>query len=431
MRHFTIALAVCLAAGCSDDPQNGGNKASGSKADGVALAMKYAPPGAIGAIHVDCAAVAGDFLAELRKQRKAFEDLSGAELDRIAAIVAKIDVADVFVVAGPAEMKGRSMPKVIGVFRTRLAPAEIMTVLQDLGSGPASPVKGDNGRYDDAKEGLRMIVGAEADDLDSGVVLVAKLDVLTDEFVAKLGSGDNAKLRALLGEVDTSRPLWAALGLDVVVPDKDAPIKILASLDPRGSGSGSGAFVFRNEKYGQRAAKTLGHDVSRFGDLFSTKHDGAAVTIHLKRGGPLMPRLVAAITKAMRMARESRSMSNLSNLVVGVMAYAADNDGKSPPDLKALAPYVENMPEMLKSPMSKGTLPPGESDYVYIRVGSAMRLSRPQDIMVLYERPENYDGKGTMAAFADGHVERVKDMERFKDLLAKSKALAAEREKRN
>ena len=122
-------------------------------------------------------------------------------------------------------------------------------------------------------------------------------------------------------------------------------------------------------------------------------------------------------------------MGKLRQLAIGIMGYMANNNGKMPPDLKALVPYIEDI-EMLRSPLSKGTLPTGESDYVYICVGSMMRLLRPDETMVIYERLENYDGKGTIAAFADGHVERVEDMERFKDLLAKSEALAAERHNR-
>jgi prepilin-type processing-associated H-X9-DG protein len=254
---------------------------------------------------------------------------------------------------------------------------------------------------------------------------VGPLDVLTAEFVAKLGRGDNAKLLAMLSEVDTSRPLWAAVALEFI-PANDAPPKILASLDPRGSGSGSGTLVFKNERGAARAAEGIAGDHSPlpFANWFSANRDGSTVTIQLKGSGPFMPRAVEAMFKARQMARETMSMNNLAQLAKATHSYAADNDGKMPPDLKALERYLDDMPKVLTSPLSKRKLPAGESDYVYIPLGNLMRIPDPTQTIMLYERPENHDGKGTIAVFVDGHVERL-DMEKFKQLLKAAQALSA------
>ena len=421
MRYFRIVLAVCLACslglaeGCSDDRQGGdGAKPNADKANAVASAMKYAPPGAVGVVHIDFKALAGDVLVELRKHKDQLEGMSDAELDQAAATVAKIDSLDMFFAKGPAE------PKFIGVFRTLLAPAD-MAILKKLASEPVTLVKAANGRYDNTKGGTRMIFGAEADDLDSGIMLVGPLDMLTPEFVAKLGRGDNATLLALLGEIDTSRPLWAAVGLEFV-PARDAPAKILASLDPRGSGSGSGTIVFKSEKGAVRAAEEIA------GFQFSTECDGATLTIQFKGSGPFIPRVLEAMfkarQKARQMVRETISMANLQQLATAIYNCAVDNDGKMPPDLKALEPYLDDMPKVLTSPLSKGKLPAGESDYVYIPLGNVMRIRDPTQAIMLYERLENHDGKGTLAAFLDGHVQRL-DMEKFKQLLKAAQALSA------
>ena len=429
MRHFKIVLAVCLAcwlglaAGCSDDPKTGGDdKANADKARAVEFAMKYAPPGAIGVVHVDLKTVAGDILAELRKHKEQMKGISDAELDQVAATVARIDSVDMFFTKGPAG------PKIVTVFRTPLAPAD-MTLLRKLASEPITLVKADNGRYDYIKGGMRAIFGAEADDLDSGVMLMGPLDMLTAEFVATLGRGDNATLLALLGEVDTSRPLWAVAGLEFV-PDGAAPAKILASLDPRGPGRGSGTIAFKSERRAELAAEGIAGDEMPFAGLFSVQRDGTTVTIQLKSSGPLIPRAVASIFKVRRMAREAVSAANLNMLSKTIVMYAAEHDERMPPDLKALAPYLDGMRDVLRSPLSKGKLPASESDYVYIPLGRMTDIRGPHETIVLYERPENHDGKGTIAAFADGHVERV-DMERFKELLKAAQALSAKRAKPN
>ena len=411
MRHFKIVWAACLAcslglaAGCSDD-----------KAKAVEAAMEYAPPGAVGVLHVDYKALVADVLAELRKHRDRLGGISEADLDQIAAAAAKMDSVDLFIAPGLPE------PKVVGVVRTSLAPGDIMSLLQTLGAEPGTMTKGDNGRYHYTKTRVRLIFGSEADDLDSGIVLVAPPDVLTDEFVAKLGSDDNATLRDLLGEVDTSRPVWATVGLEFL-PGESAPTRILASLDPRGDGSGGGTFVFRSEKHAEMSNKgILGRPGKPFPSLFSIERDGATLTMQVKGGSPFIPRALAVFFRTRQMAREAVSEVKLRQLSKAIVAYAAEYEGKMPPDLKAVARYLDNLDKALRSPLSKGKLPAGQSDYVYIPVGRLFDAA-PETIM-LYERPENHDGKGTMVAFTDGHVEQV-DMARFKQLLKAARALSA------
>ena len=59
--------------------------------------------------------------------------------------------------------------------------------------------------------------------------------------------------------------------------------------------------------------------------------------------------------------------------------------------------------------------PPGESDYVMV----PLPLEPDATWIVVYERPENYNGEGTAAAYADGPVEWM-PADKFKEALAKT-----------
>ena len=261
-------------------------------------------------------------------------------------------------------------------------------------------------------------------------MLVGPPKVLTAEAVATLGRADNAKLRAMLDnvldKVDTSQPLWGAVAYDFALAGPYA-FFVRASLDPRGSGSGSGTLVFFHEDEAAEVAEGFGRDRSPTLGLISAQRDGATVTMRIKSDGPFIPLAIDAAFKGRRMARETVSSSNLRQLSMAIVVYESENDGKMPPDLKALATHVDEMDmgNVLKSPLSKGKLPAGESDYVYIPLGRLTEIHKPSETIMLYERPENHDGKGTIVAFIDGHVERV-DMKKFKKLLKAAQALAKE-----
>ena len=147
-------------------------------------------------------------------------------------------------------------------------------------------------------------------------------------------------------------------------------------------------------------------------------------------GSPLtVAMLMGALRQTKHKAKRSVSMSNLRMIGVGLYSYAADHDEKFPPSLGALAKDCLGGTDALVSPLS-GRKPPklvdgklvGEIDYVYLPFPSVDAVDSPSEVIVAYERPENYKGKGTIAVFLDAHVEWM-DMERFKEALKRSEKL--------
>ncbi|HAU38797.1 MAG TPA: hypothetical protein DCX07_13905, partial [Phycisphaerales bacterium] len=137
-----------------------------------------------------------------------------------------------------------------------------------------------------------------------------------------------------------------------------------------------------------------------------------------------------ALGRARQTAKQTVSASNLRSLSVGMMMYAADNGDRLPPDLDAMVkPYLGSHTKLLVSPLSGRPEPRmvdgkivGEIDYVFVCPGIKMsEVKSPAEILMLYERPENYGGAGTNAAFLDGHVEHLSREEFFK-VLEKTKA---------
>lgn len=110
---------------------------------------------------------------------------------------------------------------------------------------------------------------------------------------------------------------------------------------------------------------------------------------------------------------------------MAIHMYGAEQDGRLPPDLNALLPYLGDA-GLLVSPAS-GREPPkikdgqivGEVDYVYLPWPKLSAIQRLTRAVVAYERPENYDGAGTNVAFADGHVEWM-EREEFEAALDRS-----------
>ena len=127
--------------------------------------------------------------------------------------------------------------------------------------------------------------------------------------------------------------------------------------------------------------------------------------------------LLPSLNRARALAKEVISKTNLRGLYIGCALYAEDNEGAAPPDLAALiggrVQYILD-PEMFVSPLSGRPAPgfadgqfTGAIDYIYINPGNLHLIERPDQIMLAYERPENYKGKKTIAVFADGHIEQV------------------------
>jgi prepilin-type processing-associated H-X9-DG protein len=139
---------------------------------------------------------------------------------------------------------------------------------------------------------------------------------------------------------------------------------------------------------------------------------GSGIGLGMANPGLAVGALVPAMARSRQLARRTVSMSNLHNIAIAVHQYAADHDGAMPPDLDSLLPYAAGASQLLVSPASGRPAPRvadgkivGEVDYVYVPWGKLETIPEPARAIIAYERPENYGGKRTNVAFADGHLE--------------------------
>jgi prepilin-type processing-associated H-X9-DG protein len=123
--------------------------------------------------------------------------------------------------------------------------------------------------------------------------------------------------------------------------------------------------------------------------------------------------MLPALAHTQQLARRSASMANLHSFGLAMLTYENENKSNMPPNLDALvkANYVDA--KTFVSPVN-GT------QYVYIGRGNVDDLEHPSLVIVAYEDPDAYKGKGTNALFADGHAEWL-PIDKFNELLTKSK----------
>jgi prepilin-type processing-associated H-X9-DG protein len=105
--------------------------------------------------------------------------------------------------------------------------------------------------------------------------------------------------------------------------------------------------------------------------------------------------LVPAFTNARSDTQKASSMANLKGIGTAIALYIQSHDNKYPPDFQALIADGES-PKLFISPISH------RQDYVYIRLDSTNNVDG--SLICAYERPENYQKRGTNVLYADGHV---------------------------
>lgn len=111
----------------------------------------------------------------------------------------------------------------------------------------------------------------------------------------------------------------------------------------------------------------------------------------------------------------SASMSNMRQIILGCILYAQDHDGKLPESLDAVEVYVGD-----KNVFSNPRQPGRKRGYIYVRPSKPYdKLMNIEELVLLYEAYDEW-GEGIGVGFADGHVEFMKDRDRFIELLATS-----------
>ncbi|MCG3137244.1 MAG: hypothetical protein HJJLKODD_01087 [Phycisphaerae bacterium] len=122
--------------------------------------------------------------------------------------------------------------------------------------------------------------------------------------------------------------------------------------------------------------------------------------------------LLPSLARAREQAKRTMSMSNLSQIGMGIAIYANDNKDQLPTDLKQLleANYITS--DILVSPNDSQ----GMDSYIYIAGFSRLSdISQPSSTILAYERGD-IDPEGVNILFADYHVEFL-DHLRFEELL--------------
>jgi hypothetical protein len=342
---------------------------------------------------------------------------------------------------------GFNVPSFVMVMRTDLSIEEIMRRFREISPEPGQGLrKLDNGRYlaEQGPMAVLYIDGAEADDVDEGVILGGLRDRMTPQFIEKLGSGDNDGLRAALSDVDTSAPIWAGIDL-ASAPFVPGLKHIAGSFDPRGKGQGQAVVRFNNSKTAEEFATGMeqafrggGRGAAPFPMPNEFEVDQSGKDVEMTFGGfgdgGLVGTMVTAMIKAQKQAKATVSMANLHAVGRAAQMYAAENEGEFPPSLDVLVEGDYLAAESLVHPAS-GHAPPrlvrgkllGEIDYVY----TPGLLHHDFGMLLLaYERPELAADDGVAVLSAHGFVERV-PMAEFRTRLRDTTEKLREREERD
>ncbi|MHC4787463.1 MAG: hypothetical protein ACYTE6_16015, partial [Planctomycetota bacterium] len=137
--------------------------------------------------------------------------------------------------------------------------------------------------------------------------------------------------------------------------------------------------------------------VNLCGGLGLIGQSGSTVAMAAMAGGVLLP----SYAKAHEQARGLKSSTQLRQLAIAVMTYAAEHDDALPPGFEALRPYIH--PGLLHSPW--GPVTDGRGDYwmnTTVQRLSACRF--PERQIVFYDRAMYEHTDEVAVGFYDGHV---------------------------
>ncbi len=150
----------------------------------------------------------------------------------------------------------------------------------------------------------------------------------------------------------------------------------------------------------------------------------------------LVPGFAPEIIEARRKAKRAVSLSRARGIAMGCMLYHTQHE-TMPPDLATLVREGCVGTDYLVSPVSGKRAPRfdrdrnvlvGDCDYILVGLGDLDDLDGEHRVLMVYENPDNYKGKGTVAAFADGHAEWLSAKEFRAAMDYTLKALAGESE---
>jgi prepilin-type processing-associated H-X9-DG protein len=114
-----------------------------------------------------------------------------------------------------------------------------------------------------------------------------------------------------------------------------------------------------------------------------------------------------------QMKKYYASMKNAKRMVMACWQYSQKHEGQWPETLKDL--IAEGLSEeVFVNPVQ----PDNPDSYVYVKPADPGNRSNPAKTVVIYETYDTW-GIGINVGFLDGHVEFIRDEQKFQDLLSK------------
>ena len=391
--------------------------------EGVRKAMACAPPGAWGVVHFDIAAMRPALLKILSTNQELADELR-FDPKAAAALFAKTEAADVFLCSPP----GSGRPLL--VLRGKAALKDVLALPK---GGPLKATSIGNGRYDlgSGRNPPRLIVGAEAKDVAKGLLIVGRSKIVTDEVVAKLGEKPDPELRQVLAKVKPDAAIWVAVNVEKL-GEGGAPKHVIGGIDAAGKAASGFSMVFAEDKHADEALRELRRPQMReiLRGTAVTKLAGARLTLSLPKGPQVLDTVAASVVAYGQAVKRNASATQVRNICTIARMHERRRGGPAPSLLVLIQGRLPA--RFLISPVSGRKLktdkegnPIGPFDYIYVAVSTQGDGGLPRARRVLaYERPENYNNKGTVVGYADGHSEWV-TIEKFKeDLKATQEWLA-------
>jgi prepilin-type processing-associated H-X9-DG protein len=148
---------------------------------------------------------------------------------------------------------------------------------------------------------------------------------------------------------------------------------------------------------------------------------GSMGAVTAAQSGLVISILLPSLNRARETANRVKCSSNLRQISLASIMYAADHKGKLPPDLGTLIvdKYLTSV-EISVCPSSQNSMPPdlrtkplaeqaawvnANADYVYLGAGQKLTSFRtPKDAVLAYEKEQNHADDGMNIVFADGHA---------------------------
>ncbi|MGC9454627.1 MAG: GYF domain-containing protein [Phycisphaerae bacterium] len=399
-------------------------------------ALRYAPPGAVFAAHLDWPAAKDSFMGSsespVRMPSNAYQAvgiMGDTYLDDDDIRHPCLESIDFFVASGPrsgwlAVVHGRYSFYMSREFLRYCFNREANLIEQTKGYYSI-----DIGREND----VVVALGREAEDVPEDIILIGPSSLVRPGLFETLGPAREPSLLEAMKNVDTSADAWA-VGR---IPPGILPIAadhIEAEVDLDGQGESSARIGFsendRTEDIHRAFTDWLGNlRDDTYEDLNTEVTEEGTLSIR----GRLAPDALLKLTVALwpkpdvNAARE-RSRENLQEIHNALARYLEDH-GEYPRYLGALAKQDYLKPSRLMSPMSgEGAIILGSQGQIIFGGGYVYLYTRmpPQgrgaQLLRVYENPEYYDNEGTLVLLADGTVQWM-GIDSFNTLLRQTRGI--------